>query len=221
MLVRSNQGWPRGGDRTSTFWVDFPPGNGGKHVSVGCFGASLAWGTPITQHYQHLHPELEHCRLLLSAFLHPLPGHHLLPARVDLRCLLLQVGSLFGHGNNASQHLYSGGYVCGQIHCCGPCQAFTLHPQQAQHCPRRGCHLAAVSTHCHPCGPAPGPHEWSSASTQQLLLLGRRSYLPFWANGTTAKQMYKITILLVGYLLPLVLITCCCAKVGERDASNV
>ncbi|KAM6194946.1 LOW QUALITY PROTEIN: galanin receptor type 1-like [Sarcoramphus papa] len=34
-----------------------------------------------------------------------------------------------------------------------------------------------------------------------------------WANGSTAKQMYKITILLVGYLLPLVLITCCYAKV--------
>lgn len=42
-----------------------------------------------------------------------------------------------------------------------------------------------------------------------------------WADGSTAKQMYKITILLVGYLLPLVLITCCYAKVGERDASNV
>ncbi|XP_036246241.1 galanin receptor type 1-like [Molothrus ater] len=34
-----------------------------------------------------------------------------------------------------------------------------------------------------------------------------------WANGSTAKQMYKITILLVGYLLPLLLITCCYAKV--------
>ncbi|KAM6353936.1 galanin receptor type 1-like isoform 2-T2 [Alca torda] len=34
-----------------------------------------------------------------------------------------------------------------------------------------------------------------------------------WADGSTAKQMYKITILLVGYLLPLVLITCCYAKV--------
>ncbi|XP_005507181.2 galanin receptor type 1 [Columba livia] len=34
-----------------------------------------------------------------------------------------------------------------------------------------------------------------------------------WANSSTAKQMYKITILLVGYLLPLVLITCCYAKV--------
>ncbi|KAM9625468.1 LOW QUALITY PROTEIN: galanin receptor type 1-like [Morphnus guianensis] len=34
-----------------------------------------------------------------------------------------------------------------------------------------------------------------------------------WANGSTAKQMYKITILLVGYLLPLVLIICCYAKV--------
>ncbi|XP_030326855.1 galanin receptor type 1-like [Strigops habroptila] len=34
-----------------------------------------------------------------------------------------------------------------------------------------------------------------------------------WANGSTAKQMYKVTILLVGYLLPLVLITCCYAKV--------
>ncbi|XP_055582935.1 galanin receptor type 1-like isoform X3 [Falco biarmicus] len=35
----------------------------------------------------------------------------------------------------------------------------------------------------------------------------------YWANGSTAKQIYKITILLVGYLLPLVLITCCYAKV--------
>ncbi|XP_009275060.1 PREDICTED: galanin receptor type 1 [Aptenodytes forsteri] len=34
-----------------------------------------------------------------------------------------------------------------------------------------------------------------------------------WADGSTAKQMYKVTILLVGYLLPLVLITCCYAKV--------
>uniref|UniRef100_A0A8C5X567 Galanin receptor type 1 n=1 Tax=Malurus cyaneus samueli TaxID=2593467 RepID=A0A8C5X567_9PASS len=34
-----------------------------------------------------------------------------------------------------------------------------------------------------------------------------------WAHGSTAKQMYKITILLVGYLLPLLLITCCYAKV--------
>nr|XP_009937835.1 PREDICTED: galanin receptor type 1-like [Opisthocomus hoazin] len=34
-----------------------------------------------------------------------------------------------------------------------------------------------------------------------------------WADGSTAKQMYKITTLLVGYLLPLVLITCCYAKV--------
>ncbi|XP_039931343.1 galanin receptor type 1-like [Hirundo rustica] len=34
-----------------------------------------------------------------------------------------------------------------------------------------------------------------------------------WASGSTAKQMYKITILLVGYLLPLLLITCCYAKV--------
>ncbi|OPJ77872.1 galanin receptor type 1 [Patagioenas fasciata monilis] len=34
-----------------------------------------------------------------------------------------------------------------------------------------------------------------------------------WGNSSTAKQMYKITILLVGYLLPLVLITCCYAKV--------
>ncbi|KAF1496393.1 Galanin receptor type 1, partial [Eudyptula minor novaehollandiae] len=30
-----------------------------------------------------------------------------------------------------------------------------------------------------------------------------------WADGSTAKQVYKVTILLVGYLLPLVLITCC------------
>lgn len=42
-----------------------------------------------------------------------------------------------------------------------------------------------------------------------------------WANGSTAKQMYKITILLVGYLLPLLLITCCYAKVGVRDGNNV
>lgn len=42
-----------------------------------------------------------------------------------------------------------------------------------------------------------------------------------WANGSTAKQKRKITILLVGYLLPLVLIICCYAKVGEREASNV
>ncbi|NXN08829.1 GALR1 protein, partial [Indicator maculatus] len=34
-----------------------------------------------------------------------------------------------------------------------------------------------------------------------------------WTDGSTAKRMYKITILLVGYLLPLVLITCCYAKV--------
>ncbi|KAM9508496.1 galanin receptor type 1-like [Guaruba guarouba] len=34
-----------------------------------------------------------------------------------------------------------------------------------------------------------------------------------WENGSTAKQMYKVTILLVGYLLPLVLITFCYAKV--------
>ncbi|NWV18017.1 GALR1 protein, partial [Origma solitaria] len=34
-----------------------------------------------------------------------------------------------------------------------------------------------------------------------------------WASGSTAKQLYKITILLVGYLLPLLLITCCYAKV--------
>lgn len=42
-----------------------------------------------------------------------------------------------------------------------------------------------------------------------------------WANGSTAKQMYKITILLVGYLLPLLLITCCYAKVGARNGNNV
>uniref|UniRef100_A0A8D0H7P0 Galanin receptor type 1 n=1 Tax=Sphenodon punctatus TaxID=8508 RepID=A0A8D0H7P0_SPHPU len=34
-----------------------------------------------------------------------------------------------------------------------------------------------------------------------------------WADGSSAKQMYKVTILVVGYLLPLVLITCCYAKV--------
>lgn len=187
MLVRSNQGRPGGGDCTGAFWVDFPPGNGGKHLGVGGFGVSPAWGTAITLCYQYLHPELEHCRLLLSALLRPLPGHHLLPARVDLRCLLLQVGSLLGHGNKAGQHLYSGGYVCGQIRCCGPCQVFTLHPQHVQHCPQRGCHLAAVSTHCHPCGPAPGPHEWSSASTQQLLLLGA---LGKWFNSQADAHDY-------------------------------
>ncbi|KFZ56046.1 Galanin receptor type 1, partial [Antrostomus carolinensis] len=34
-----------------------------------------------------------------------------------------------------------------------------------------------------------------------------------WVDVSTAKQMYKIIILLVGYHLPLVLITCCYAKV--------
>ncbi|POI21136.1 hypothetical protein CIB84_015117 [Bambusicola thoracicus] len=42
-----------------------------------------------------------------------------------------------------------------------------------------------------------------------------------WAEGSTAKQTYKVIILLVGYLLPLVLITCCYAKVGNRDESNI
>lgn len=42
-----------------------------------------------------------------------------------------------------------------------------------------------------------------------------------WAEGSTAKQTYKVMILLVGYLLPLVLITCCYAKVGKRDESNI
>ncbi|KFQ29154.1 Galanin receptor type 1, partial [Merops nubicus] len=37
-----------------------------------------------------------------------------------------------------------------------------------------------------------------------------------WADDSTGKQMYKITILLVGYLLPLMLITCCYAKVEKR-----
>ncbi|XP_049661262.1 galanin receptor type 1-like isoform X2 [Accipiter gentilis] len=37
-----------------------------------------------------------------------------------------------------------------------------------------------------------------------------------WANGSTAKQMRTITILLVGYLLPLVLIICCYAKEEEE-----
>lgn len=41
-----------------------------------------------------------------------------------------------------------------------------------------------------------------------------------WPDGSTAKQTYKVTILLVGYLLPLVLITCCYAKVSKRDVSN-
>ncbi|XP_050167067.1 galanin receptor type 1-like [Myiozetetes cayanensis] len=45
-------------------------------------------------------------------------------------------------------------------------------------------------------------------------------YWEHWANGSTTKQMYKVTILLVGYLLPLVLITCCYAKVGERDENS-
>lgn len=71
MLVRSIQGWARGGNCTSAFWVDFPPGNGGKHIGVGCFGVSLTEGTSIMQHYQHLHPELEHCRLFLSALVFP------------------------------------------------------------------------------------------------------------------------------------------------------
>lgn len=35
-----------------------------------------------------------------------------------------------------------------------------------------------------------------------------------WADNPAAKQVYKVTILVVGYLLPLVLITCCYAKVG-------
>ncbi|KAH0619511.1 hypothetical protein JD844_000193 [Phrynosoma platyrhinos] len=35
-----------------------------------------------------------------------------------------------------------------------------------------------------------------------------------WAENPTAKQIYKVTILVVGYLLPLVLISCCYAKVG-------
>ncbi|XP_038223704.1 galanin receptor type 1-like [Dermochelys coriacea] len=34
-----------------------------------------------------------------------------------------------------------------------------------------------------------------------------------WADDSAAKQTYKVTILVVGYLLPLVLITCCYAKV--------
>lgn len=42
-----------------------------------------------------------------------------------------------------------------------------------------------------------------------------------WPDGSTAKQTYKVTILLVGYLLPLVLITCCYAKVSKRDVSNI
>lgn len=42
-----------------------------------------------------------------------------------------------------------------------------------------------------------------------------------WADGSMAKQTYKVTILLVGYLLPLVLITCCYAKVSKRDVSNI
>uniref|UniRef100_A0A8B9Q7E5 G-protein coupled receptors family 1 profile domain-containing protein n=1 Tax=Apteryx owenii TaxID=8824 RepID=A0A8B9Q7E5_APTOW len=42
-----------------------------------------------------------------------------------------------------------------------------------------------------------------------------------WTDGSTAKQTYKVTILVVGYLLPLALITCCYAKVGERAVSRV
>ncbi|XP_019352989.1 galanin receptor type 1 [Alligator mississippiensis] len=34
-----------------------------------------------------------------------------------------------------------------------------------------------------------------------------------WSDGSAAKQTYKVAILVVGYLLPLVLITCCYAKV--------
>ncbi|XP_066494088.1 galanin receptor type 1-like [Tiliqua scincoides] len=34
-----------------------------------------------------------------------------------------------------------------------------------------------------------------------------------WASNPTAKQIYKVTILVLGYLLPLLLITCCYAKV--------
>ncbi|XP_077166677.1 galanin receptor type 1-like [Paroedura picta] len=34
-----------------------------------------------------------------------------------------------------------------------------------------------------------------------------------WAGNSVAKQIYKVTILVVGYLLPLLLITCCYAKV--------
>uniref|UniRef100_A0A452GFJ8 G-protein coupled receptors family 1 profile domain-containing protein n=1 Tax=Gopherus agassizii TaxID=38772 RepID=A0A452GFJ8_9SAUR len=37
-----------------------------------------------------------------------------------------------------------------------------------------------------------------------------------WADDSAAKQTYKVAILVVGYLLPLVLITCCYAKVSER-----
>ncbi|KAL8194756.1 UNVERIFIED_CONTAM: hypothetical protein K2H54_031312 [Gekko kuhli] len=36
-----------------------------------------------------------------------------------------------------------------------------------------------------------------------------------WAGNSVAKQIYKVTILVVGYLLPLMLITCCYAKVGD------
>ncbi|XP_053571585.1 galanin receptor type 1-like [Bombina bombina] len=34
-----------------------------------------------------------------------------------------------------------------------------------------------------------------------------------WGDNYTAKETYKVTILIIGYLLPLVLITCCYAKV--------
>lgn len=37
----------------------------------------------------------------------------------------------------------------------------------------------------------------------------------YWADNPAAKQIYKATILVVGYLLPLVLISCCYAKVGD------
>ncbi|KAJ1083253.1 hypothetical protein NDU88_003412 [Pleurodeles waltl] len=35
----------------------------------------------------------------------------------------------------------------------------------------------------------------------------------YWGENISAKQTYKVTILLIGYLLPLMIITCCYAKV--------
>ncbi|XP_078524609.1 galanin receptor type 1-like [Lissotriton helveticus] len=35
----------------------------------------------------------------------------------------------------------------------------------------------------------------------------------YWGDNISAKQTYKVTILLIGYLLPLMIITCCYAKV--------
>uniref|UniRef100_A0A8C0AMT8 G-protein coupled receptors family 1 profile domain-containing protein n=1 Tax=Buteo japonicus TaxID=224669 RepID=A0A8C0AMT8_9AVES len=50
------------------------------------------------------------------------------------------------------------------------------------------------------------------AAQHQVLMSGHQQA----PNGSFSKQMHKITILLVGYLLPLVLITCCYAKVVKN-----